>query len=267
MNLADATIVLRPRGVAELFDLACRFCAQNALALYLRLAAVTLLPGLVACLVLRYAQDASWFTVWLVAVAWVTVSQGVFTVAASRLLLDRDTRARDVLKGFRARLFSYLGALFLSRMLLLFGASVFLLLLPSAWTRMLFVHEASLLEGATSYEATTRSTRFIRGRGGIAFQVLMLILLAQAGSIAIAELLADGLLADVLQLGNPFGGTLDQGGSPFALAGLFVSVPYVATARFLHYIDTRTRTDGWDIQVRLLATAALEKDDAKRAAA
>jgi len=33
---------------------------------------------------------------------------------------------------------------------------------------------------------------------------------------------------------------------------LFLSVPLVATLRFLAYIDNRTRREGWDIQVRFL---------------
>jgi hypothetical protein len=37
------------------------------------------------------------------------------------------------------------------------------------------------------------------------------------------------------------------------LLGLFASVPWVSALRFLTYIDTRTRRDGWDIQVRFLA--------------
>ena len=37
------------------------------------------------------------------------------------------------------------------------------------------------------------------------------------------------------------------------LLGLHLSIPLVATTRFLAYIDNRTRRDGWDIQVRFLA--------------
>ena len=37
-----------------------------------------------------------------------------------------------------------------------------------------------------------------------------------------------------------------------AIAGLFASLPLVATLRFLAYIDIRTRREGWDIQVRFL---------------
>ena len=56
--------------------------------------------------------------------------------------------------------------------------------------------------------------------------------------------------------GKPFSKLFDKGVTPFALAGLFLAAPFTATARFLHYIDTRTRADGWDIQVKFMALVA-----------
>jgi hypothetical protein len=69
------------------------------------------------------------------------------------------------------------------------------------------------------------------------------------------ELLCQGLVSDVLQLGKPFGSLWADRFSPFALAGLMLSYPYAATARFLLYVDARTRSDGWDIQLRFMAIA------------
>ena len=65
-----------------------------------------------------------------------------------------------------------------------------------------------------------------------------------------------------MQLGRPVGSLFDNGGSTYALLGYFLSVPYVASARFLGYVDSRTRREGWDIQVRfaaLLQRAATEE--------
>ena len=130
---------------------------------------------------------------------------------------------------------------------------------------MLYVHEASLLEGAGSVDAVQRSNRFVTSRAGLAFGVLVALILAQVGIVVTAELIGQGVVDDLLQLGVPFGKLFWEGGSPYALAGFFLSVPYVATARFLCYVDTRTRADGWDIQVRFLAIAA--RDEERRAAA
>ena len=60
----------------------------------------------------------------------------------------------------------------------------------------------------------------------------------------------------MLQLGQPFGSLWPNGGSLYAIFGLFASIPLCATTRFLAYIDARTRRDGWDIQVRFMAIQA-----------
>jgi hypothetical protein len=65
-----------------------------------------------------------------------------------------------------------------------------------------------------------------------------------------------GVVSYLLQAGEPFGSLLQDGGSPYALAGLFLATPLVASARFLSYIDGRTRRDAWDVQVRFLGIKA-----------
>lgn len=47
-----------------------------------------------------------------------------------------------------------------------------------------------------------------------------------------------------------------DGGSALALLGWWLSVPFVATARFFVYLDIRTRSEGWDIQTRFAGIAA-----------
>ena len=41
--------------------------------------------------------------------------------------------------------------------------------------------------------------------------------------------------------------------------------PWVATARFLQYVDGRTRADGWDIQLRFMAIAAADGEHRRAA--
>jgi hypothetical protein len=60
----------------------------------------------------------------------------------------------------------------------------------------------------------------------------------------------------LLQLGHPFGALFTDGASAYALAGYFACVPYLATSRFLKYIDIRTRKEGWDIQLKFTAVQA-----------
>jgi hypothetical protein len=265
MNLGAAAVVLRPRTLAEVLDLACRLSVSLAFGLYARLSAMILLPVLAACLALRYAAGWPWAVVWMVAVLAGGVAQGAFTVGVGRLLFSEELRAGQVLRLFGRRLGSYLAMLGLSRMVLAASCLPFFAGLPFAWTRLFFVHEASLLEGAGPVAAMRRSSRFIAGRGASVFTALLTLLLTQAAFVITAELLGQGLVKEVLQLGEPFGALFSDGGSPYALAGFLLSVPYVSTARFLDYIDERTRADGWDIQLRFMAIAA--GDGERRAAA
>lgn len=266
MNLGASAIVLRPRALAETLDLACRLSCSLALGLYLRLAAVVLLPCLAGCLALRYAVDCSWTLVWAVAVTLGAITQGVFTVAIGRLLFSGALTTGGVLRLFGGRLGSYLAMLFLSRALLVLSALPFFLGLPFVWPRLLVVHEASLLEGAGPADAISRASRFIVGRTLRAFVAITAFLVLHAGISITAELLGQGLVNELLQLGTPFGELFKDGGSPFALAGFFLAVPYLATARFLYYVDSRTRSDGWDVQVRFMAIAALEAQESRQAA-
>lgn len=264
MNLGASAIVLRPRGLAEIFDLACRLCGLIALRLYAWLAALVLFPSFAGCLALRYGAGWSWPAVWLIAVVIAGIVQGVYTVAVGRLLFSEGLGVREVLAQFGRRLGPYLAMLFVSRVLLVLSA--FALVGPLlAWPRLLYAHEASLLEGAGSIDAIQRSNRFVTARVGLAFGVLLALVLAQAGIVVTAELLGQGIVDDLFQLGAPFGKLFSDGGLPYALAGFFLSVPYIATARFLSYVDARTRADGWDIQVRFLAIAA--REEARRVAA
>jgi hypothetical protein len=266
MNLGASAIVLRPRRLSEILDLACRLCCSLALGLYVRLAALVLLPCLALCLALRHALLWEWPAVWAVAITLGVILQGVFTMAVGRLLFSEALTARQVLALFGRRLGSYLGMLFLSRLLLAVAALPFGLGLPLAWPRLYFVHEASLLEAADATPAIRRASRFAASDLASVFGALLAVLATQAGFVIVAEYLGDGLVNHVLQLGKPFGALFSDGGSAYALAGFFLSVPYLSTARFLQYIDSRTRSDGWDVQLRFMAIASREADAQREAA-
>ena len=174
------------------------------------------------------------------------------------MLFSEQPSVRQVLRLYRQRLGPYLGGLIISRVYMALSA-LLVVLLPIVGMRMMFVHEAALLEMAAANEATKRSTRLVGHRTSGTFQAWIVLLFAQAGIVTVAELLGHGLVAQMLQLGEPFGTLSSDFFTPYALLGLLASVPYIAVARYLFYIDTRTRTDGWDIQVRFFAVAAEEE--------
>ena len=264
MRLDRCVIALRPRSAVESLDLACRVIVGPARKIYVVLSAIVLLPAYVGCLVLRHAAGLSWLWVWVVAASLAAILQGVFTIAVSRLLFTDTLGARVVLRAAAKRYPAFVGAqLAKLGVLALTGLSLFVLAVP-ALSGLLFVPEASLLEGAAPMAALARA----RAGRRVASEMpkVLLLLAAQAFIVLAADRLGDGIVDGVLQLGAPFGSLLSEGGSPYALLGLFAAVPYLATARFLLYIDDRTRADGWDVQVRLMAIAAGETAVSREAA-
>lgn len=258
MNLDKCRVVLRPRSTLEVLDLALRVISAADVRLFGWLSAIFLLPCLALCIAARYVAEWEWGPVWLLALTLGGLVQGVFTVAAGRLLFAENLTVREVLAHFFSRFWSYMGALFLSRLVLALGALGAFLLFPLfwVWTKVLFVHEASLLEQSSPGDAVKRASRFVTARGSSALWLIINFLIIQTACVGIFESVGNnGLVEFLLQLGQPFG-TLADGGSPFALAGFFISIPYVATARFLGYVDSRTRTDGWDIQLKFMAIGA-----------
>jgi hypothetical protein len=259
MKLDEARVVLRPRSLAEILDLALRFASDPAATIYAKLAALTLLPAWVLSLAAHWGLGWSWGAVWLLALAFATPIQGVFTVAVGKMMFAEQVTVREIMREYLRRFPAYFGALLITRVqIAVLSCAVFLILPPLwIWGRTLHVHEACLLEQAGPSDAVKRAARMVEQRVLPAAGTLMLLSLAAAGFVCVAEALLNyGLFEFVLQVGMPFGSLLHEGGSAAALLGLFLAVPYWATARFLLFVDLRTRRDGWDIQLRFMALAS-----------
>ncbi len=266
MNLGDSAIVLRPRSLTEVMDLAFRLCFSVAFSLYARLVLYVVVPLLAGCLALRYALDVRWSVVWLAAFLTVPLVEALFTVAVSQIIFSPLITPRAVFAVFRKRLVALFGSFVIRAVGFVIGVITMGILMPFVGIRLLLLDEACLLEGLSGTRAYERAHRLISLRTGKAFLVLLMLLGARFGGVVTAELLFDGLVNDLLQFGRPFGWLFADGGSPAAIAGFFLAVPFVATARFLYYIDTRTRSDGWDIQLRFTAIRARDEQERRRAA-
>ena len=259
MNVAEAAVVIRQRSLLEVMDLAFRFLFGVRSGLYLRLSAMFLLPALGLTCALAFLTDVHWFWVWVFALALGQVLQGVFTVAAGRLMFERDVTAGTIVWQFFKRLWPYLWALVLSRFLLLASAIVLvgpLLLGP----RQVFVHEAVLLEGARTTEAIKRAGRFGWQDATFTFGLMVVSATFTVFFVAAGELLGQAIVRDVLQLGEPVGKIQVDKYSLYAFLGYFASLPFMSAARFLSYIDARTKRDAWDVQVRFMGIAAAEAE-------
>jgi hypothetical protein len=267
MNLLAARVVLRPRSLAEVLDLAVPFCLAGKRVMG-RLAALVLAPALAVCAGLRWGFGWQWQSVMLVALVLGDVVEGAFTCAAGELLFrePRDTSAAAILARFIRRLPRAFAALVVCRVLLAVALPL-VVTLPMVALRLLFTREVVLLEEAGPFAALGRSHRLVKNHSGKGIGLLTALSVGPALFVVGAEQLGQGAVGTVLQAGAPFGRLFQEGGSLFALAGFFLSVPVLATARFLAYIDLRTRKEGWDIQLRFAALAAAARPPEESSAA
>lgn len=256
MNLNAARVELRVRSAIDVLDLAAPLTLRSW-RVFAPLAAAVLLPAFALCLVVHYHFGWKWPMVWLLAVGLGPFTQVPFTLACGELLFSapRDVRVGPLLRRSLSRLPAFFVSYVVTRFCHLAGSMVVVLpLFTASW--FFVVPEVLLLEKASPLAALGRSMRAVRGRGGAAFGIGAALLLLAGAGVAAGEVVANSIVSTVLQLGQPFGQLLQKGGTPYALAGFFLTVPLIAAARFLAYTDLRTRKEGWDIQLRFMAIAA-----------
>lgn len=252
MNVLETRVALRERTLAEVFDLAFRFVIARGGRRYFRLWLLACAPPLLASVGLR-SLGADWLSVWALALAGAVSAQIPFTLAASRLLLADELPLRDVIKSWLPRI--PLQLLMNGLALGLLGVSALVLVpLPFLAGRLVYLPEISLLEGSGPIRAYERGTRLSKSRSERALGTFALLLVIGAAFVLAAESTGQALVVDLLSLPAP-ADTLQSGGSWFALFGFFAAVPFVATARFLAYIDLRTHREAWDVQLRFTELA------------
>ncbi|HVZ75029.1 MAG TPA: hypothetical protein VHJ20_21755 [Polyangia bacterium] len=256
MNLANARVVLRPRTLADVVDLALPFALAGRRPLFAT-AALTLGPVAALVALLRLWAHWRWPALWLVVLGAWWFLDGACTVVVGELLFKdpREVRARASVRRFFGRWPALVTAISLRAIVLgLAGSLVVLPLFVAPGTQ--FLREAMLLENAKMGRAWTRSRSLARHRGSFCFGLwLATILLPPLGAL-LGDGLGNSVVAFVLQLGFPFGELFKDGGSGFAVAGALLAMPIAASARFLGYVDLRTRKEGWDVQLRFMHLVA-----------
>ena len=251
MNVWEARVVVRERKLTEIIDLSVRFCLVLGGSLYVKLCLWLLLPAYAACFwVLRSGwKDAE---IWACALSLVlfSVLQLPFTVAAGRLMFSHEVPLGEVIRT-SAKLFFRMCVARSISLVVLFGGSLLVILIPVVVARGTYLGEVIVLEGAGPLAAYRRAGRLSSRRSAQTFVVWSALVATSAAFILVAEILARALGAE----GLPIEGVSEiwAGFNPEAgMAGLLLSLPLVASLRFLAYIDNRTRREGWDIQVRFL---------------
>ncbi len=252
MNLLEARVVFRDRSVSDVLDLALRFVAVHAWT-YVKVAAWSLLPFL--AIALGAGRLLGWPLAWAVALPLAVVLEVPFTVLASRLVFEDDIRARDVLARAVREIPRVLVARVIALVAIVVGFAC--LVLPGFWIAsvLLFVSEAMLLEQAGIAQAITRAQRVAASAVSEVLVGLLVLSLVPILAVLLADVGGRTLLGELLQFRPPRPVWTEYGGA-LATTGLFLQVPYLATARFFLYLNVRSRTEGWDIQTRFAVLGA-----------
>jgi hypothetical protein len=252
MDVMRARVVLRERGMLDVADLALRFAAAHA-RVYARLSAAVVLPGLaVTC---AAAWLVGWCAGWVVAVVGAAFAGTPFVVLASRLVFADRASAREAIRVAARALPGIAGLRTIQALSLALCASLAFLPWLGAGGATLFVIEVRLLEGIRGpRDVLRRASGIAWARSGTTFAAVVVLSLAPLASAALADFAGRELLSSGLELSPP-ASMFTVGGSWLAFVGWWAAVPLLTTARFLLYLDFRTRTEGWDIQTRFAAIA------------
>jgi hypothetical protein len=253
VNLRDARIVLRPRGVGDMLDLALRACLTVHRALFLRLTALTLLPLALMLIAAHRWLHVSWLGAYLVAMLLAAPLSGLYTIAAGQLLFSEAVPLAEVFRRWRRRLGALVGMLIVWRGVVLLPVVTYLLVLQRP-----FVYEATLLEGASVGRTYRRAGQLAARRPGYTFWLGLLLALAPLVAALYGQLLVTTTLSYVLMVPTPESWV--SGDTPFLMLGALFAMPYVACARLIGYIDARTRIEGWDVQLRFTAVLQAEAE-------
>lgn len=252
MNLLSARVAFRDRGLADVLDLTVRFLSVHR-GVVLRVGALTVLPfALVALLAGRFL---GWQLAWAVALPLVILVDAPFTILASRLVFEQDVRARDVLQASLRASFRVVSARILALVLVALGTGMIVVpgIAVAAFT--LFVGEVMLLERSPLGRSFARAYSVASNATGDVVLAILVLALVPIGAVLLTDVGGRMLIGEVFQF-RPPRPVWSEGGSALGVLGLFLQVPFFATARFFLYLNVRTRTEGWDIQARFAALAA-----------
>ncbi len=138
----------------------------------------------------------------------------------------------------------------------LIGAIMLGLFWPFIVAAHLHINEVSMLEHLSLMKSGQRARALVSYRFGRALGLVISSGLVRALFVLGTYSAAMFLFSVVLQ----FQGASQNLGMGFTVLGYALAGPYLALVRFFDYIDSRTRREGWDIQVRFNAIAQKNRE-------
>lgn len=267
----DPRIVLRPRSLDEVFDLTFAYLQVYARD-FRRLFAFQFVVGLSLILILREGLNEGWPMVWAAAFVLSPLTEKVTLVFGGDHLFGNAPRRRLALRRVLRRIVPvFLGAVLVPLPVLpalalaladetaLGFAVMASLFWPFLLAWFLYFSAALLLENLDLSAAFRRSSRLISFRFGRALTFVIVAFHIRLFFVITIEFLSRFIISFVLQLGSPLGELFSDFGSYPSVLAFFLAAPIIALARMFDYVDTRTRLEGWDLQVRFKALVSRER--------
>jgi hypothetical protein len=269
----SSSVALRPRGVLETFDLSLRFILEHW-RMYAAVAAIVLLPTwILHAIVAEKLGMATLLIIWLPSAVAV---RAIFTLLAAVLVFERNL----TLRSFRGRLRAAFGGILrFAFVACLLGAICAALtdvedsgtlggLLATGFIPIFllaavqyFTLEATVLERATYFQSWKRSRVLVSGGAGDTAGGLFLLTILHALAYLLGDVGGRSIITDLLMSSAPTS-IMSEGVTTLALLGFWLAVPFIATARFLLYVNVRTVMEGWDIQTQFVRIALQWREDA-----
>lgn len=261
----DPKIVLRPRSLDETFDLGFAYLRTHFRD-FRRLFAVQLVLGLGLAASLRLGLEQGWAVVWTAVLVIAPLTEKVVLVFGGDHLFGNAPRLRGAAARVGRRVVPLLMGALLTPLpivpLLLRGwddeaAIGFAVMVSMFWPFLLawliYFGAAYLLEHLTVGEAFRRCSRLVSFRFGRALTFVVVAFVLRLSIVFSIEAFVGFVVSFVLQLGSPMDELLNHGGSYAAVVAYLLASPLIALTRMFDYVDTRTRLEGWDLQVRFKA--------------
>lgn len=245
-------VVLRPRTLLEIGDLASGFVHAHALA-FAKVLPICLLPSLVASILLHGGAATSqtcWALVWFFG----PLTTAAATILCGDLMLHPHASIRSVARRWLRKVPALTGIRVADVAFKGLTAGVFL-----RWT--VFFPEVVVLEGGRFDAVTRRSAGLLGVVNARWIGFACLVLTAQAVGIWAGEVSWQALRS-LFALPHQDSALIAQGGSWPAFFGLGLAQTYLAAVRFLVYIDCRTRREGWDLAVQMAGLVQAARRDA-----
>ncbi len=265
----DPKIILRPRSLDEIFDLALAYSRKSFRdfsRLYLLIAALGTALVALPWLVFGLSPGAGFCLATIV----VVLLERIVTVYAGRHLFGNTATLKGALRATMRRLpllASTLGFFYLPVMLIALGEFKnellvgFGLFLSTIWPFLAAAHvhlsEVALLEQLPAAKSMKRTHALGARRFGRALGLMLVSGLLRLLFITAAVFAFRFVFEFMLQ----FKGIPKELKVITAFYGLLLTSPYFALVRLFDYVDARTRREGWDIQVRFNAIAQRSKED------